>query len=184
MSACSSGRCRPPDSQTKLARPLPRQVREALWLESNGVLSHLVRGHLGALTTDGELPPDSTIRRHIREMALTTSLSLSWTREELTDAYGAVVWTGDNRYGLEAGAQYFFGQAVADLSPARLALLIALVRSPRRLDPACHPDRALEARNAFLGRMNAASLMSSSAVAASMSQPLGVSAHCEHSVEE
>jgi penicillin-binding protein 1A len=158
---------------------LPAAVREALWLESNGVTPHLVRVHLGRLASSGVLPRKREITRHFRELALASWLSLWWTRDEMVDAYGAVVWMGGRRFGLEAGAQHFYGQHISELSPPRLGMLIAMVRSPGRFDPACHPERALDARNAFLARMSTASLLSASEVATAMAAPLGVTTACE-----
>jgi hypothetical protein len=158
---------------------LPAAVREALWLESNGVAWYLVRAQLGRLTSSGVLPRERQITRHFRGLALVGWLTLWWTRDEMVDAYGAVVWMGDHRFGLEAGAQHFYGQHISELSPHRLAMVIAMVRSPRRLDPACHPERALAARNAFLARMSTASLLSASEVATAMAEPLGVTVACE-----
>ena len=158
---------------------LPAAVREALWLESKGVTWQLARVHLGRLASSGVLPREREIAWHFRGLALVSWLSLSWTRDEMVDAYGAVVWMGSHRFGLEAGARHFYGQCVSELSPPRLAMVIAMVRAPRRLDPACHPERALDARNAFLARMSTASLLSASEAATAMAEPLGVTVACE-----
>jgi membrane peptidoglycan carboxypeptidase len=162
-------------------RALPMHVREALSLESDGAAPQLVaRAHLGILTTSGALPRERTIRRHLRELALASWLSVLWTRDELIDVYGATVWTGADRYGLDATARHLFGSPVDSLPPAQLALVIAMVRSPSRLDPECHPDRALDARNQFLARMRSASLLGETAAQAASAEPLGVHGLCEH----
>ena len=58
--------------------------------------------------------------------------------------------------------RHLFGVELETLSVSQVALLAAMIRSPDGYDPACHPKRALEARNRFLRKMNEASLLSDS----------------------
>ncbi len=89
------------------------------------------------------------------------------------------MWVGGNRYGLSPGAIHEFGRPLERLSTPDLAVLVAVIRSPRIFDPACYPDRTLEARNTFLRRMAEAGALGERELQSALAAPLGVSARCE-----
>jgi penicillin-binding protein 1A len=140
--------------------------------------SRSVTGQLARVHLSRTFHRERQIKRMLREVVLTNWLSLWWKRDDIVDAYGATVYTGDNQCGLEAGAQRVFGQPVSELSTARIATLIAMIRAPNYLDPVCHPERALEARNTFLVQMRLASLLTESEAWSAIAEPLGTVSEC------
>ncbi|MGA3114396.1 MAG: transglycosylase domain-containing protein [Syntrophobacteraceae bacterium] len=83
--------------------------------------------------------------------------------------------------GWEAAARNLFEEKLDNLSHSQVALLMAMIRSPRSYDPACHPEKALDARNRFLQKMKEAALLGDEELGQAISMPLGVSSACEQS---
>src|SRR5690606_11934537 len=55
--------------------------------------------------------------------------------------------------GAAAGAEFWFGRELGDLSTEQIAMLIGLVKGPSAYDPRRHPENALERRNFVLEQM-------------------------------
>src|SRR3546814_2694145 len=56
--------------------------------------------------------------------------------------------------GAAAGAEFWFGRELGDLSTEQIAMLIGLVKGPSAYDPRRHPENALERRNFVLAKMH------------------------------
>jgi membrane carboxypeptidase/penicillin-binding protein len=97
----------------------------------------------------------------------------------IVSTYASHLWIGNDRIGAEDGAIRLFGKAVGQLSVSETALLVAVAGSPRRLNPFCHPQRAIEAREPVLERMRATGLISENQFRDAAAAPLGVSGACE-----
>jgi penicillin-binding protein 1C len=79
------------------------------------------------------------------EMHLALRLELRRSKNEILALWLNRVSFGNRAYGIEAGAQLYFGKPARDLTTAEAAYLIGLPQSPSRYNPFRHPDRA-EAR--------------------------------------
>ena len=167
-----------PPMMPKQGPALPPVVREALRADGSRPATWLARVHLGELHAAGLLARERHLRYIVRECILALWLTTFWSQDEMLDALGAIGWTGDQRYGLEAGAQYYFRRPLARLTSAEVATLIAILRSPRVFDPACHPDRTVDARNAVLGRLQTAGAITPVEATKAMATPLTTSTAC------
>ncbi len=192
---------------TVSAEPIPTQVRDALWLGCGAnrkhdlhpffpfvislffpenrpdelLLSQIARIHIGRLQQEGKLPHEKNLKFQLREAAVSTWISRHWTADQAVDTFGSWVWMGSDRRGLQAAARNLFGEKLDNLSHSQVALLMAMIRSPRSYDPACHPEQALDARNRFLQKMKEATLLGDEELGRAISMPLGVSSACEQS---
>ena len=188
----------------RVLTPLRPQVRSALWLDACSTLparqsfaypflasallareryafylpGHVARLHIASLQEQGLANREPHLRATLRELALATWIARHWTVEETLDAYGAWVYMGDGECGLANAARHYLDRDLADVSPAELALLAAILRSPGALHPACHADRALAARNEMLDRMEGAGVIERSVALQSRNSPLGTSVEC------
>jgi hypothetical protein len=186
---------------------LPPLVRSALWVELRGqgplrvrasrpfllgglwravratdlvgpsdsrLLPQLARYQVGPMATQGEL------RRAVSEAAMATWLSRHWTAEQALDTYGALVWIGRGQHGLRSGSTHYFQQPLEALPPDAAILLVAITRSPGRLDPACHPDRAREARDLLVARMVDGGWLDLQTAAHVRAAPVAVKLDCQH----
>src|SRR3546814_4925755 len=77
---------------------------------------------------------------------------------DLLEAYLNQVYLGQRGSqeirGAAAGAEFWFGRELGDLSTEQIAMLIGLVKGPSAYDPRRHPENALERRNFVLAKMH------------------------------
>lgn len=100
-----------------------------------------------------ELPSTKSIRRKVREMRVALELEETYDKDRILELYLNQIYLGGSAYGVEAGAQRYFGKSARDLSPAESALLAAIANVPGYYDPRRHPHRALRRRNLVLNLM-------------------------------
>jgi len=72
------------------------------------------------------------LNRKLKEMKLAISLEKQYSKDEILEAYLNIVLMGQTTYGVEAGAQRYFGTSAKDVTPAQAASLIAIVQNPSK----------------------------------------------------
>ncbi len=100
-----------------------------------------------------ELPSTKSIRRKVREMRVALELEETYDKDRILELYLNQIYLGGSAYGVEAGAQRYFGKSARDLNPAESALLAAIANVPGYYDPRRYPYRALQRRNIVLNLM-------------------------------
>jgi penicillin-binding protein 1A len=100
-----------------------------------------------------KLPTTKTPRRKLREIQVALELERTYTKDRILELYLNQIYLGGSAYGVEAGAQRYFGKSARDLNPAEAALLAAIANVPGDYDPRRHPARALRRRNLVLNLM-------------------------------
>lgn len=114
--------------------PITRQVARRLILQD------------AALTADGAL----------NEAIVTTELTDRYDHNRILELYlNEVVFFGNQTYGVEAAAQFYFEKAAADLNLAESALLAAIIPAPAEYEPVNNPVTALDQMDVMLNRMAA-----------------------------
>jgi monofunctional biosynthetic peptidoglycan transglycosylase len=92
------------------------------------------------------------------EAWFTLLMETTWTKRRIMEVYLNVAETGIGTYGVEAGAQRYFGHGADRLTPAEAARLAAILPLPRRreaVDPAGFTRRygaSIQRRMAFVAR--------------------------------
>ena len=81
------------------------------------------------------LTADRTIQRKIRELIIAIKLENQLTKDEIFEDYLNTIYFGRGAYGVETGAQVYFGKSVDQLSIAQAAVLASILRSPGYYDP-------------------------------------------------
>ncbi|MFM7874511.1 MAG: transglycosylase domain-containing protein [Actinomycetota bacterium] len=81
------------------------------------------------------LTADRTIQRKIRELIIAIKLENQLTKDEIFEDYLNTIYFGRGAYGVETGAQVYFGKSVDQLSVAQAAVLASILRSPGYYDP-------------------------------------------------
>jgi hypothetical protein len=168
----------PPRMPEKALHQLSPRVRNVMRTADEYIPAHFARIHLAALEESGELRRVRSIRRNVREFVVSVWLSLLWNADDIVDAYADRVLVGGQRRGLTSGAAALFGTRVEALSSAQLALLVAVIQNPTRLDPACRPAHALDARNRQLERMREAGLLTPEQTQLAVAEPVAVRVTC------
>ena len=81
------------------------------------------------------LTADRTIQRKLRELIIAIKLENQLTKDEIFEDYLNTIYFGRGAYGVETGAQVYFGRSVDQLSVAQAAVLASILRSPGYYDP-------------------------------------------------
>ena len=83
--------------------------------------------------------------RKFKELAISTKMSSSWSKEDIMSAYLNTIYFGRGAYGAAAAAQAYFGKDIEDLNTSQAALLAGVIRGPSIYDPAVD-EAAAESR--------------------------------------
>ena len=77
---------------------------------------------------------ERSFNRKIREAVIAARLEEDFTKEEILEFYVNEVYLGNGAYGLQAGAETYFGKDVSALDVGDAAFLASLIRSPGLFD--------------------------------------------------
>ncbi len=99
------------------------------------------------------LTPDKSIKRKIKEAALSVKIEKQYTKDEILGMYLNQAYFGTRAYGIEAASQTYFGKSVRELNLAEVALLASLPKAPSYYSPFKNREKALERRAFVLKQM-------------------------------
>ena len=94
-----------------------------------------------------------TLDRKAREAVLARRLEEEMTKEEILERYLNTVYLGNGAYGLQAGAETYFGTSASALDDGQSAFLAGMIGSPSSFDPVRHPEASRARRDIALERM-------------------------------
>jgi penicillin-binding protein 1A len=96
---------------------------------------------------------DQTLDRKAREAVLARRLEELLTKDEILERYLNTVYLGNGAYGVQAGAETYFDEGVADLDIGQSAFLAGLIANPTRFDPVRNPEDSKARRDVALERL-------------------------------
>jgi len=96
-----------------------------------------------------------TVDRKAREAVLARRLEDAMTKDEILERYLNTVYLGNGAYGVQAGAETYFGIGAAQLDVAQSAFLAGMIANPTRFDPIKAPKLSRARRAVALQRMEA-----------------------------
>lgn len=108
------------------------------------------------LVKNTHLSSEKTFERKIKEIVLTKKLEKTHSKDEILDCYLNVIYYGNNCYGIENAANYYFSKSASKLNLQEGALLAGMIKSPNRYSPILHPENALNRRNLVIKQMQKA----------------------------
>ncbi|WP_062263989.1 penicillin-binding protein 1B [Endozoicomonas arenosclerae] len=124
------------------------------------------------------LSNDRTLSRKVNEAIMSVLLDFHYSKEEILETYLNEVYLGQHGrraiHGFGLASHFYFAQPIQELSLARVALLVALVKGPSYYDPRRFPERAKERRNLVLDVMADEGIVPRSEAERSKKLPLGV----------
>jgi len=123
------------------------------------------------------LRPDKSLKRKIKEAALSLRIEQRYTKEEILGMYLNQVYFGTRAYGIEAAAQTYFGKSVEELTIAESALLAAMPKAPSVYTPFRNPGKARERRAKVLKQMLDSKFITESQFSEAVTAPLPVNPH-------
>jgi penicillin-binding protein 1C len=106
------------------------------------------------LVKNALLTPERTVKRKIREFALTIFVEAFYKKDDILEMYLNQIPYGSTAYGIEAASELYFNKEAKDLTLGEATLLAGLPQSPTRYSPfGAHPEYAKERQKTVLRRM-------------------------------
>ena len=81
------------------------------------------------------LTQEQTIKRKVREIILSIKLETMITKEKILENYLNTSFFGRGAYGVETGANAYFGKSAKDITIAEAAMLASIIQAPNGLAP-------------------------------------------------
>lgn len=103
---------------------------------------------------NGDINKDKrTIDVKIKEIIGAMNLERHFSKEQILESYLNYISLHNNINGVQAGAQYYFGKDVSELSLVECASLAVISKSPSSINPISNPERNKERRQYALDKM-------------------------------
>src|SRR4030043_1075313 len=118
------------------------------------------------------LKPDKSIKRKLKEAALSIRIEKRYTKDEILGLYLNQAYFGTRAYGIEAASQTYFGKSVHELSIGEAALLATLPKAPSLYSPFKNPEKARERRSVVLKKMLSHDFITEAQFDRAMNEPL------------
>jgi penicillin-binding protein 1A len=118
------------------------------------------------------LSKEQTYKRKVNEWALALQIERYYTKNQIMELYANHIFLGANAYGVEAGAQTYFGKPAKDLTIGEAALLAGVPKAPSEYSPTSNPVRAKERRDLVLDLMAKNGFATQAQVDAAKAQPI------------
>jgi penicillin-binding protein 1A len=99
------------------------------------------------------LTHEKSLLRKIFEMAYAIRIEQQYSKEDILEYYLNSIYFGHGAWGVQGGAEVYFGKSVQELTVLEGAMLAALVKSPEYYSPYRNPKAALKRRNLVLKLM-------------------------------
>ncbi len=99
------------------------------------------------------LSREQTLKRKMNEWALALQIERYYTKNQIMELYANHMFLGANAYGMEAGAETYFGKEAKDLTLGEAALLAGVPKAPSDYSPTANPAKAKERRDLVLDQM-------------------------------
>ena len=121
---------------------------------------------------------EQTATRKFNEILYALLIESHYDKRNILETYMNQVYLGQRGNqeirGMAAGAEYWFGRDLRDLSTAQIALLIGMVKGPSAYDPRRNPEAATRRRNFALEKFHETGLISDEELDRAKSAPLGI----------
>ncbi|HVI71957.1 MAG TPA: transglycosylase domain-containing protein, partial [Pyrinomonadaceae bacterium] len=99
------------------------------------------------------LSKEQTYTRKVNEWILALQIERYYTKNQIMELYTNHMFLGANAYGMEAGAETYFGKQAKDLTLSEAALLAGIPKAPSDYSPTANPAKAKERRDLVLDLM-------------------------------
>src|SRR5207253_3081521 len=113
-----------------------------------------------------------TLKRKMNEWVLALQIERYYTKNQIMELYANHIFLGANSYGIEAGAETYFGKQAKDLTLEEAALLAGVPKAPSEYSPTANPIKAKERRDLILDLMARTGFATQSDVEAAKAKPI------------
>src|SRR5438445_1863921 len=150
----------------------PIRIRGAAW---KNVTTQKVEGGstlTQQLAKNLFLSKEQTVKRKVNEWALALQIERYYTKNQIMELYANHIFLGANAYGVEAGAETYFGKQAKDLTLGEAALLAGVPKAPSEYSPLSNPAKAKERRDLVLELMAKNGFVSQAEADAAKAKPI------------
>src|SRR3989475_8488793 len=113
-----------------------------------------------------------TLKRKMNEWVLALQIERYYTKNQIMELYANHIFLGANAYGVEAGAETYFGKQAKDLTLGEAALLAGVPKAPSEYSPLSNPAKAKERRDLVLELMAKNGFVSQAEADAAKAKPI------------
>ncbi len=124
------------------------------------------------LARNAFLTKDKSLVRKLKEMILARRIEKTLTKNRILELYLNIVEWGENIYGAEAAAQYYFGKPAHELDLAEATLLASILPNPKRFNPFKRMQTARKLQKRVLNLMMLSRLIDEQTVATISNTPI------------
>src|SRR6476646_5782241 len=124
------------------------------------------------LTKNLFLSKEQTYTRKVNEWILALQIERYYTKNQIMELYVNHMFLGANAYGMEAGAETYFGKQAKDLTLAEAATLAGIPKAPSEYSPTANPAKAKERRDLVLELMAKNGFATQAEVDAAKAKPI------------
>lgn len=122
------------------------------------------------------LSREQTLWRKANEALMALIIDFRFSKDEILETYFNEIYFGQDGgraiHGVGLASRFYFGKQVEELSPAEMALLVAIVKGPSYYNPYRYPERVRERRDMILQLMFAQQLLNRQSYLAALEEPL------------
>src|SRR5260221_1643320 len=118
------------------------------------------------------LTREQSYKRKMNEWLLALQIERYYTKNQIMELYANHIFVGANSYGVEAGAETYFGKQAKDLTIDEAALLAAIPKAPGEYSPTANATKAKERRDLVLDLMARNGFASQSEVDGAKTKPI------------
>ncbi|HEY6803834.1 MAG TPA: PBP1A family penicillin-binding protein [Pyrinomonadaceae bacterium] len=124
------------------------------------------------LTKNLFLSKEQTFTRKFNEWILALQIERYYTKNQIMELYVNHMFLGANAYGMEAGAETYFGKQAKDLTLGEAATLAGIPKAPSEYSPTANAARSKERRDLVLDLMAKNGFVSQSEADAAKAKPI------------
>lgn len=99
------------------------------------------------------LSNEKTFERKLKEAFIAKKIEMTYSKEQILEAYLNVAYFGHNIYGVNQASDYFYHKSPKSLSLSEAAMLIGLLPSPTNYSPEINLDLAIKQQHNVLKAM-------------------------------
>ena len=123
----------------------------------NNIKSHSLKEGASTITQqlikNTQLTNEKTYSRKIKEIALAQKIEKMYDKNKILEYYLNVIYFGNNCYGIESAANYYFSKSANNLTLNESCTLAGMIKSPAQYSPLKNVEKCQNRRNIVLKEM-------------------------------
>lgn len=120
------------------------------------------------------LSNERTMSRKIKEAILSVRLERNLSKQDILHLYLNQIFFGNNRYGVDEAARFYFGKSVQEIGLGEAAVLASIPKSPNDINPRRNLERTKDRQTYVLRRMVENGFITAAQAQAEIDRPIEV----------